>query len=370
MKQRQFYLDNLRTFLIFLVVILHCGLVYESVLEKSWIVVDSVRADWIGLIRMYLDVFVMFGLFFISGYFITYSYNRYDHIEFLKKKINRILLPWLVGVLTMIPLYKWIFLHSRGLPQEPWQTYFHFFERPGGDPWFYADNPVMNWLWFLPILFTFQVSYLLLRKAGINFSKIGLKTSIWSLIGLGLAYSMMVSFLGLTGWYHSAIFHFQKERLLVYFLFFLMGIIVYHKNYLEVIQDHKRWYIYANIILTIALSIFTISALNLFFNLIDPGREFYFISPVADRAMYYLSLLISTMSFIYILTFTFKKYLNRSGTVSKLLADNSYYVYIVHVYQTCLYVDNDLWISRSVCDIYKVKRYQMYYKMNHNIPLR
>ena len=73
MKTRIYFLDNLRTFLIFLVVVLHSGIVYESILENIWIVSDPDKNNSIGLIRMYLDLFVMFTMFFISGYFIPIS---------------------------------------------------------------------------------------------------------------------------------------------------------------------------------------------------------------------------------------------------------------------------------------------------------
>jgi len=65
MKTRIYFLDNLRTFLIFLVVLLHAGIVYEPILENIWIVSDPTKNSSIGLVRMYLDIFVMFILFFI-----------------------------------------------------------------------------------------------------------------------------------------------------------------------------------------------------------------------------------------------------------------------------------------------------------------
>ena len=164
MKTRIYFLDNLRTFLILFVVIIHAGLVYEPVLMNSWIVVDPNKADSIGLIRMYLDLFVMFTIFFISGYFIPASAKKQSSMVFLKSKFKRIMIPWFIAVLTLIPAYKFIFLYSRGIPQEVWYSYFHFFERAGSDLSFYANKPVQNWLWFLPVLFMFQVVYLLLSK--------------------------------------------------------------------------------------------------------------------------------------------------------------------------------------------------------------
>lgn len=146
MKTRIYFLDNLRSFLILLVVVLHAGIVYEPILENTWIVSDPVKANSIGLIRMYLDIFVMFILFYISGYFIPNSLKNKTDWAFVASKFKRIMLPWMVAVFTMIPAYKAIFLYSRGLPQEEWYTYFHLFQRVGGDLSSFADNPVQNWL--------------------------------------------------------------------------------------------------------------------------------------------------------------------------------------------------------------------------------
>ena len=105
MKYRLFFLDNLRTFLIFLVVVLHAGIVYEPILENSWIVSDPVKNSSIGFIRMYLDIFVMASLFFISGYFIPQSLKSKSDWIFIKSKFRRIILPWIVAVFTMIPAF-------------------------------------------------------------------------------------------------------------------------------------------------------------------------------------------------------------------------------------------------------------------------
>ena len=223
MKTRVYFLDNLRTFLIFLVVVLHAGIVYEPILQNVWIVSDPVKQPSIGLIRMYLDLFIMFGLFFISGYFIPESLKKHQGWGFVRSKFRRIMLPWIIAVLTVIPAYKVIYLYSRGLPQQEWYTYFHFFQRAGSDLGNFADNPTQSWLWFLPVLFLFQMIYLALYKAKLLTLKISLKTAIVLVFVVGLVYSMTISQLGLTGWYHSALLHFQNERLLVYFLVFLLG---------------------------------------------------------------------------------------------------------------------------------------------------
>ena len=88
MKARLNFLDNLRTFSIFLVVVLHAGLVYEVVLENNWIVIDPQKNNAIGLVRMYLDLFVMFTLFFVSGYFIPASVRKQSTLAFIASKLS------------------------------------------------------------------------------------------------------------------------------------------------------------------------------------------------------------------------------------------------------------------------------------------
>lgn len=330
MKTRIYFLDNLRTFLILLVVVIHSGLVYEQVLQNTWIVVDSAKADSIGLIRMYLDLFVMFTIFFISGYFIPASVKKQSPLNFIKSKFKRIILPWFIAVVTLIPAYKFIFLYSRGLPQEVWYSYFHIFERSGSDLSVFSNNPVQNWLWFLPVLFVFQLIYLGLSKT--KLLKLNMSISIATILSfvIGVVYTVSIAESGLQGWYHSALLHFQRERLLIYFLAFLLGTLCYSKNVFESSNKNRRLYIIANVVLTIALGLFTAVALNLFFNLIDPQRNHYFISVFGDRVAYYALALLSQLSILYVLLYSFRHSLNKTNALLAELNRNSYATYIIH----------------------------------------
>ena len=332
MKTRIYFLDNLRTFLILLVIVIHAGLVYESVLEQNWIVIDPDQNSSIGLIRMYLDIFVMSIMFFISGYFIRYSAINSTSFNFIKSKFKRIMIPWLVAVVTMIPAYKAIFLNARGLPQEVWYSYFHLFQRTGGNPYFYADNPTQGWLWFLPVLFIFQIIYLALSKSNLlSFINISLKTGVILTFVIGLIYSMVISELDLRGWYHSAILHFQNERLLIYFMVFLLGSLCNKLIIFESNIKKMKYYIISNVLLTLSLGVFTVVALNLFFNMIDPSRNYYFVSMFFDKVLYYSSMLISMLAFLQILVHVFRFNLNKTGKLLSEMSRNSYYVYIIHM---------------------------------------
>ena len=331
MKTRIYFLDNLRTVLIFLVVLLHAGIVYEPILESIWIVSDPIKNSSLGLVRMYLDLFVMFNLFFISGYFIPYSLKSKNARGFLKSKFKRIMLPWIVAVFTLIPAYKAIFLYSRGLPQEECFSYFHLFQRTGGNLFFFADNPTQNWLWFLPVLFLFQVLYLALSRANLLSIKISLKTGVLLTFIIGLIYSIVISSYDLRGWFHSPLLHFQRERLLVYFMVFLLGSLCYKLNVFESQKKNRKYYILSNVVLTLSLSVFTVVALNLFFNMVNPERNHFFVSGSIDRIVYYISFLLSMLSFLYIFIHVFRFNFNKSNSLMSQLNKNSYSVYIIHI---------------------------------------
>ena len=214
-RGRLYFLDNLRTFLIFLVVVVHAGVVYESsgLMGPYWIVDDPTTSDLPGLVNLVLDIFVMATIFFVSGYFAPSSLQRQGARRFLTGKLKRLMVPWVIAAFTLMPLYKVIFLYSRGLPQENWTTYFHF------------TNGIlsMSWLWFLPALFLFDLLYVLLWRLNIPTDKIPLSLAVAGVFVLGFCNSMTASIFGWTGWTKTPLIDFQNERLLPYFLVFLLG---------------------------------------------------------------------------------------------------------------------------------------------------
>ena len=330
MSPRLFFLDNLRTFLIFMVILYHAGFVYTPSLEAWWPVVDPIRNDNIGLVGMYIDLFVMFGLFFVSGYFVPNSLRSRSAVEFVKAKFKRIMIPWLVAVLTLVPIYKYVFLYSRGLPQEEWYSYFHWFAREGADLNF-ANDPNQGWLWFLPILFLYQVLFLVIAKAKLWPINVSLKWAVILTFFIGLVYSMTLATLEFTGWTKTIIFDFQRERLLVYFMVFLLGALCSESGVFESGRLRPGYFIWSNIVLWIGLTVYTATALNFFFNMITPGRNFFFVSELVDGIAYFGSVLLSMLCFLHILVYTFRSWVNQKSPFLDILNGNSYNVYIIHM---------------------------------------
>jgi fucose 4-O-acetylase-like acetyltransferase len=223
-SKRIHWMDNLRTIIIALVVLYHVGGVYEAadMWGWFWIVDDPATIAWVGIVGIVFDIFMMPTIFFISGYLTPPSLRNRSGWQFLKAKFRRLMIPWVIAVLTLIPLYKVIFLYSRGLPQEHWSTYFHI------------TNPnSQNWLWFLPLLFVFNALYLLLSKANIRLPDVPFAAAVAGASIIGLVYSFVIgSLLGFRSWTLTPLIDFENERLLVYVMAYLLGALAFRKNLL------------------------------------------------------------------------------------------------------------------------------------------
>jgi len=317
-ENRIYFLDNLRTFMIFLVVLCHAGGVYESsgTWAWFWIVDDPSTNNFAGLLFLILDIFMMPTIFFISGFFAPLSLKNKNGWAFLKSKFKRLIIPWIIAALTLIPLYKIIFLYSRNLPQEHWTTYFHF------------SNGIwsQNWLWFLPVLFLFDILYLFFTKIKIRIPNISLKGAAAGAFLIGFVYSISMDILGLRGWTKTVLLDFQNERLLIYFMAFLLGALCFRRKVLDGKPEGKKLYIIANSTAWLPVTIYINFLLYPWFN---PGS--YIVSEFFHRLILWFSFCLSLLCMMYVTIETFRLYLDRQGKLSRELNRNSYYVYIIHV---------------------------------------
>ncbi|MFC1492786.1 acyltransferase family protein [candidate division KSB1 bacterium] len=314
---RIYFLDNLRTFMIFLVVVVHAGGVYESsgVWAFFWIVDDpstNVLSDKLHLI---IDIFVMSTIFLISGYFTPLSLKSKNGWVFLKTKFKRLIIPWIIAVLTLIPLYKIIFLYSRNIPQESWSTYFHW------------SNGIwnQNWLWFLPVLFLFDILYVLFAKLKIDVSGISLKSAVFAVFITGYLYSIVMDIFNKMGWTKTILIDLQNERLLIYFMMFLLGGLCYKLKIFDSKPKGKIFYFAVLCTVWIPVSLYRHFYIQSF---VYPGV--YVFSELLDTLLLWLNFHLSLLCLLYIMISTFRYFLDKQGKIGKELSNNSYNVYIIH----------------------------------------
>ena len=311
------WMDNLRTITILLVVLYHVGGVYESagLWGWFWIVDDPDTITWVGIVGIIFDIMVMPIMFFVSGYLTPASLKNKTGWEFAKGKAKRLMLPWLVALLTLIPLYKIIFLYSRNLPQEHWSTYFHI------------TNPnSQNWLWFLPVLFTFNLLYLLFSKLDIKLPKISLKSAVIGSFFIGFVYSFFIGgVLGFRSWTLTPLIDFENEQLLLYFMVFLLGTLAFERDIFAEKPKSKTLYTVASSIAWIPITLHIFARIWPFFY-----PEGFDISPLY-RLTWHFSFYLSLLCLLYIMVESFWRYLDKTGEVWDELNRNSYGVYIIHV---------------------------------------
>lgn len=320
-SERIHWLDNLRSCMIFLVIIVHAGGVYESsgIWASFWIVDDPATNNLSGLIILLLDIFMMPMIFFISGYVTPRAASGRTAWRFIQSKAKRLLLPWTIAVLTLIPLYKVIFLGSRQLPQESWTTYFHW------------SNGIwnQNWLWFLPVLFLFNTIYLLLKQTGIRGATIPVKVSLPVIFLIGIGYSLSIDLLGLWGWTKTLLIDFQNERLLIYLLAFLMGAHCFARQVFARKPTSNKLYYALHATAWLPVTTYVVFLLYPLFN---PGQ--LWVSGAAHRVILWSSYHVSLLGLMVLMIETARRYLDKSGTLQNLCNKTSYGVYIIHVIVT------------------------------------
>jgi len=316
---RIYWMDNLRSIIIFLVVLYHVGGVYEStgMWGSFWIVDDPDTISWVGIVNIAFDIFIMPTLFFISGYLTPTSLERKGAWGYVKGKLKRLMLPWLLAVLTLIPLYKVIFLYSRGLPQEHWTTYFHI-----------TSPNSQNWLWFLPLLFVFSLLYLLLTKLNLRFDRLSLKWAVVSTVVIGVIYSMVIgNWLGFRSWTLTPLLDFENEKMLVYFLYFLLGVLAFQQNLFAELPKSKTMYTIVNAVAWLPVTAHIFARIWPFFT---PNPAAFQITPL-DRLIWWISFQLGALGMVYLMVETFWRYVDKSGKLWRTLNQNSYGVYIIHV---------------------------------------
>jgi len=160
---------------------------------------------------------------------------------------------------------------------------------------------------------------------------ISLKTGVVLVFVIGITYSMLISVTGLKGWVDTALLHFQTERIVIYFASFLLGSLCNKLNVFESTVKNRKYYIISNVVLTVSMTVFTVVALNLFFNMIDANRDYYFVSEWIDKLFYYISALLVMLSFLHVFVYSFRWSFNKTNGMLDELNNNSYSVYIIHV---------------------------------------
>lgn len=163
-SQRLFFLDNLKAFIVNLMIIFHLAMCYMAYAPEWWYVVDYQYNSlfFTGFI-VWADMFIMPMMFFISGYFGIMSLQRHGSKKWWKGRLFRIALPWVLGVAIFAAPVTYLMLYSRQVPID-YSTFLWtlFLQNPE------AGGPGVLWshtqYWYLGILMVFYLLLWLVTK--------------------------------------------------------------------------------------------------------------------------------------------------------------------------------------------------------------
>lgn len=129
--KRLYFLDNLKWFIIWLMTVFHAAMCYMAYAPEWWYVVDTAQPVFSATVFiLWVDIFIMPVMFFISGYFGLMSLTKHGAGTFWRKKIGRIAVPWVFGSMVFAPLVTYIILASRHAPVDFWTFYTTLFWGP------------------------------------------------------------------------------------------------------------------------------------------------------------------------------------------------------------------------------------------------
>lgn len=126
-RPRLYFLDNLRAFAIVMVIVLHASITYMVYAPEWWYVLDPDRSLPFTMLVLLVDVPTMPALFFVAGFFALPSLQRRGIGGFVREKMVRLGIPWVVGVVFLAPIATYMIYVSRDNPMgylEFWSTDF------------------------------------------------------------------------------------------------------------------------------------------------------------------------------------------------------------------------------------------------------
>lgn len=223
--------DNLRILLILLVLAHHCALTYGHL--PIWPYTETAAPQDRGASLLDLLVFVnqtwFMGMFFlISGLFVPSSVDRKGVASFVRGRLLRLGMPYLMFVLALRPLY--LLPTYLAIPAA---------QRPSVPTW-YVTSFDSGPLWFVLVLLTFSLGYAALRAMGAPSANrlrvTGLKPGLTSVLLVGLLLGVASGLWRLLvpdGSYWPVIGLPSPSYLPQYLLCFVIGVISARRGWLD-----------------------------------------------------------------------------------------------------------------------------------------
>jgi hypothetical protein len=353
-ENRVIFLDNLRYFFVLCVVLQHSVYAYNNMLW--WPVAEgdsSIIVEWLAA---FFDAFTMPLLFYVAGYFAIPTIQKKGVASFLKGKLTRLGIPWLVCSLTICPILPLIYHYTRNnltLSESYGELWLTLMKNAGELNIGIIDsmNTLMQnnqfyqrYMWFLSLLLLFFVLFSVIYLLKKNWFEpadhpvtstdpsilstlkllviVGFLTSFFSFIMIGIMFFSIPKLANPEPLFSLGnVIQFRPSRIFLHIIYFGLGIITYKKKWIErgTFPGHFKTWIISFTILLIAF----LYAHYLMLHGPENSKEIF--SPIFFFILNFLT--ISTLGFF---TSLAVRFWNRPTAVDRNLASNSYNMYLSH----------------------------------------
>jgi len=325
-KNRLYYLDNLKVFLIIMVIMHHVGQAYGAT-GGAWFY--SYPGDRVIPLRFFFFFnasFFMGLFFFISGYFYPQSFNRHGAYQFIIEKLIRFGIPLIFAYFFMTPILEYV-------------KYVHYVN-PISFPDFYIRTLLKNGLnigypggfhfghlWFIEHLLFYSILYAAMRTVLQKYvPSMSITTTRQAKLYVIILYILVlgiITYLLRTSWGFPTdrwiaflgFIQMEPAHLPQYLSLFILGILAYRWSFLESITTPRNmlW-------LLPGLGIYVVTVVQFY----TAGSQQAFFMREYREALLCIGVCIGILAL-------FKTFFNRTGRVMQILADNAFGAYIFHV---------------------------------------
>ncbi|MBT6626976.1 MAG: acyltransferase family protein [Gemmatimonadetes bacterium] len=337
------FLDNLRWIMVARVVLFHVCAGYSGMPEFF---MESQAGGAVGIARNIIAGLPgMSVLFFVAGFFALPSLLKRGSGDFVRGKLYRLGIPYLLCVFFLAPLMPFLGYYSQSFSGLETDSYWHFWSGMLASgfsldlvPSVFTTNSQLNPMhfWFLSELLQFLLLFTLVHvlwlRWGAKFTLPSLKTpaakqgqrvsGMTLLIAAVLmtAVQTPIALLGLEGGLFLGIVHFQPVSWINHGVFFALGIFAYSRGWFTHLKPPGWRALGVLVLAMVGLGVFA-STYNIM------GDH---VPPVVFRLFATLWMTISALWFLVAAIGLAYRYMNKPSTICARLAQVSYPTYLIH----------------------------------------
>jgi peptidoglycan/LPS O-acetylase OafA/YrhL len=320
------YLDNLRSLVIFLVVVMHSNVTYSGI--GSWYYtegnpasLDMLSRILFGLYGSFTQAWFMGILFFLAAFFAARSLAKRGPAAFVRERLFRLGVPLLIYMFVIDPFIRY-FIMNYGNVREHFNVLRFYLDYLGSFRWIGSTGP----LWFVEALLLFSLPYAAWRAIRPPAKTPGEPPRVMTVILIIVATGLGAFSIRLFQPIGTSVANLQLCYFASYIALFLLGLHAGERRWLENFPE-KQGLTWFTVVLGAGLILWC---------LIIVGSG-------AARGELLLTGGLNWQSFVYAyweafvavgfslgLIAFFRKYLNVENRFTKLLAANSFAIYMFH----------------------------------------